>query len=178
VLALALLAAAFFLARRRDPVFRAALSRRLLRLPQIGALVAKVETERLTLLLGTMVAAGVALPTALSAAREAASNAALRLALGQSQRAIERGERLAASLAASGVVPPLALELLRVGEETGDLAPMLLKASDMLRKEIEATASEWIALVAPISLLILGLMVGLIALALFGTVLDVYDFAS
>ena len=41
-------------------------------------------------------------------------------------------------------MPALALELVRVGEETGDLAPMLLKASDMLRKEIEATATEWI----------------------------------
>ena len=75
-------------------------------------------------------------------------------------------------------MPALALELVRVGEETGDLAPMLLKASDMLKREIEATASEWIALVAPVSLIVLGLIVGLIALALFGTVLEVYDIAS
>ncbi len=177
-LALVLLGAAWFIARRRDPAFRVAASRRLLALPLVGALIAKVETERAALLLGTMLEAGVALPAALAAARDAAGNAALAAGLGASLRAVERGERLTASLEAAGAVPALALELVRVGEETGDLAPMLLKASDMLRKEIEATATEWIALVAPVSLVVLGLIVGLIALALFGTVLDVYDIAS
>jgi general secretion pathway protein F len=144
----------------------------------LGTLVAKVETERAALLLGTMIEAGVALPTALDAARAASGNEALRAGLAESQRAVERGERLTRALDAAGAVPPLALELVRVGEETGDLAPMLLKASDMLRKEIEATATEWIALLAPLCLVVLGLLVGLIALALFGTVLEVYDFAS
>ena len=63
----------------------------------------------------------------------------------ESLRRIERGERVATALAAAGLVPELALELVRVGEETGDLAPMLLKASDILRQEIEATTNEWIA---------------------------------
>ena len=125
-----------------------------------------------------MVAAGVALPAALAAAREASSNAALRVGLEAAGRAVERGERVAAALAAIGLVPELALELVRVGEETGDLAPMLLKASDILRREIEATSTEWIALAAPLSMIVLGLIVGAIALAIFGTVLEVYDIAS
>jgi general secretion pathway protein F len=178
VIALVILAAMWLAARRRDPAFRVAFSRRVLALPQIGGLIAKVESERMALLIGTMLEAGVALPSALAAARDAAGNAALAAGLGQAVSAVERGERLTASLAAAGAVPALALELVRVGEETGDLAPMLLKASDMLKKEIEATASEWIALVAPVSLIVLGLIVGLIALALFGTVLEVYDIAS
>ncbi len=178
MLALALVGALWFAARRRDPAFRVAAARRLLALPQVGGLIAKVETERMALLLGTMIEAGVALPSALAAARDAAGNAALAAGLGQALGAVERGERLTRSLEAAGVVPALALELVRVGEETGDLAPMLLKASDMLKREIEATASEWIALVAPVSLIVLGLIVGLIALALFGTVLEVYDIAS
>jgi general secretion pathway protein F len=177
-LALVVLAAMWFTVRRRDPAFRVAVSRRILAVPHIGALIAKVEAERMALLLGTMIEAGVALPTALAAAQEAAGNAALAAGLGLSRAAVERGERLTQSLAAAGAVPALALELVRVGEETGDLAPMLLKASDMLKREIEATASEWIALVAPISLLVLGVIVGLIALALFGTVLEVYDIAT
>jgi len=178
VLVLVLLAAAWLIVSRRDPAFRVALSRRILALPQVGALIAKIETERASLLLGTMIEAGVPLPAALAAARDAAGNAALAAGLGESVRAVERGERLTAALDASGTVPALALELVRVGEETGDLAPMLLKASDMLKKEIEATATEWIALVAPVSLVILGVIVGLIALALFSTVLEVYDIAS
>ncbi len=67
---------------------------------------------------------------------------------------------------------------MRVGEETGDLAPMLLKAGDILRKEIEAASNEWLAIIGPLSMLILGLLIGAIALALFSTILDVYDIAS
>jgi general secretion pathway protein F len=174
----ALAVAAFIAVRRRDAAFRLALSRRVLALPAIGALVRKVESERLTFLLGHMVEAGIALPAALAAARESSGNEALRVGLGAAGLGIERGERVGAALAAMGVVPELALELVRVGEETGDLAPMLLKASDILRREIEATTTEWIALVAPLSMVVLGLIVGAIALAIFGTVLEVYDIAS
>ena len=125
-----------------------------------------------------MVAAGVALPAAVAAARDATSNEALRAGLAEAGRGIERGERVTAALAATGFMPDLALELVRVGEETGDLAPMLLKASDILRKEIDATATEWIGVVGPLSMLVLGLLIGAIALALFSTVLEVYDIAS
>jgi general secretion pathway protein F len=174
LLALAL----FYLARRHDPAFRAAVARKLLALPVIGTLIAHVESERLLFLLGPRVAAGVALPAAVAAARDASANAALRAGLAEAGRRIERGERVAAALASTGVVPQLALELVRVGEETGDLAPMLLKASDILRKEIDATTNEGLALVAPLSMVVLGLLIGAIALALFGTVLEVYDIAS
>jgi len=177
---LAVLAAfvAFLIWRRRDALFRLAWSRRLLRAPAIGVLMAKVETERLTFLLGHMIAAGVALPAALAAARDGSGNEALRAGLAEAVRAIERGERVITALAATGLVSDLALELIRVGEETGDLAPMLLKASDILRREIEASTTEWIGLLAPISMVLLGLLVGAIALAIFGTVLQVYDVAS
>lgn len=170
--------AVFYLVRRHDPGFRAAVARRLLALPAIGTVIAHVESERLLFLLGHMVAAGVALPAAVAAARDASGNEALRAGLAQAGRSIERGERVAAALAATGLVPQLALELVRVGEETGDLAPMLLKASDVLRKEIDSTSNEWLALVAPLTMVVLGLLIGAIALALFSTVLEVYDIAS
>ena len=95
-------------------------------------------------LLGHMTAAGVALPAAVAAARESSANAAVREGLAEAGRRIERGERVAAALAATGIVPELALELVRVGEETGDLAPMLLKAGDILRQEIEAATNDWL----------------------------------
>ena len=72
----------------------------------------------------------------------------------------------------------LALELVRVGEETGDLATMLLKASDILRRDIEAATTELIGLVTPVSVVLLGLLIGVIAYALLGTVMEVYDFAT
>lgn len=170
--------AALFLLKRRDAAFRIAVDRRLLAFPAVGALLTKVETERLAFLLGTMIAAGVAVPAGVTAARDATTNEALRAGLAEAGRAIERGEGVAASLAATRLLPDLALELVRIGEETGDLPAMLLKASDILRREIEATATEWIGIVAPLSMVVLGLIIGAIALAIFGTVLEVYDIAA
>jgi general secretion pathway protein F len=76
------------------------------------------------------------------------------------------------------LLPELALELVRVGEETGDLATMLVKAGDILRRDIEATTTELIGLVTPVSIVLLGLLIGVIAYALLGTVMEVYDFAT
>jgi general secretion pathway protein F len=178
-LAVAILAlVAFFLIRRRDAAFRIAFDRRLLALPGLGSLLTKIETERLTFLLGNLVAAGVELPRAVAATRDAMTNAAIRAGLGQALRGIERGDGVSPSLAAARLLPDLALELVRVGEETGDLAPMLLQASDIMRKEVEGATTELIGLIAPISIILLGLLIGGIALALFGTVMEVYDLAS
>jgi type II secretory pathway component PulF len=136
------------------------------------------EAERLAFLLGNLVAAGVPVPEAAGAAGAAMTNAAYRSGLAVAQRAIERGDRLSTALAEGALLPELALELVRVGEETGDLATMLLKASDILRRDIEATTTELIGLVTPVSIVLLGLLIGVIAYALLGTVMEVYDFAT
>lgn len=176
--ALILMLLAFYVIwRRRDPDFRAGFDRRLLALPGLGRMVARNEAERLAFLLGHLVAAGVAVPDALAATGSAMTNAAYRGGLVAAQRAVERGDRLSVALAAGALLPELALELVRVGEETGDLATMLLKAGDMLRRDIEATTSQLIGLVTPISIVLLGLLIGVIAYALLGTVMEVYDFA-
>ena len=175
---IALVLALYVVYRRRDAAFRAGFDGRLLRLPGLGRMLAKSEAERLSFLLGNLLAAGVPVPDAVAATGAATANAGYRSGLTAAQRAIERGDRLSAALAAGELLPALALELVRVGEETGDLATMLLKASDILRRDIEATTSELIGLVTPISIVLLGLLIGVIAYALLGTVMDVYDFAT
>jgi general secretion pathway protein F len=173
-----LVLALYVIWRRRDAEFRTRLDRRLLALPGLGQMLARSEAERLAFLLGNLVAAGVAVPDALAATGAAMSNAAYRGGLAAAQRAVERGDRLSAALAASALLPELALELVRVGEETGDLATMLLKAGDILRRDIEARTTELIGLVTPISIVLLGLLIGAVAYALLGTVMEVYDFAT
>ncbi len=81
----------------------------------------------------------------------------------QTERGIERGDGIAVSLDAAGVLPPLAGELVRIGEETGDLAPMLLKAGDLLRREFEATSRELIGHRHAARIVVLGLLVGGVA---------------
>lgn len=162
----------------RDPRFRLALHRRLLGLPGLGSLIAKIEAERLLHLLGNLVATGVELPAAVAATRAAMTNETFRSGLEAAERGIERGDGVAASLAAGGMLPEMAGELVRIGEETGDLAAMLLKAGDILRRDFEATSAELIALVTPISVILLGLLIGAVAVAILGTVMEVYDVAG
>jgi len=124
------------------------------------------------------VAAGVPVPEAAAATGDAMTNATYRVGLAAAEQAVARGDRLSAALAAGALLPELALELVRVGEETGDLATMLLRASDMMRRDLEASTTELIALVTPISIVFLGLLIGMVAYALLGTVMEVYDFAT
>ena len=163
--------------RQRDPAFRLALHRRVRRLPGLGALIGKIEAERLLYLLGSLLAAGVRLPEAIAATRAAMTSEAARAALAPVEQGIERGDRLAAAIAAGDILPELAVELVRVGEETGDLAPMLLKAGDVLRQEFETTSAGLIAVITPVAILVLGLLIGAVAVAILGTVMEVYDLA-
>jgi len=161
--------------RYRDREFRVALQRRMLHLPWLGPLIGKIEAERLSYLLGSLLSAGVALPGALSAARATAASDVFRAGLAGIERGVERGDGIATAFAASAILPELARELIRIGEETGDLAAMLLKASEMLRREFEATSSALVALVMPVSILALGLLIGLVAVAVLGSVIEAYD---
>ena len=118
------------------------------------------------------------MPAALSAARAATTSAAFRAGLASIEQGIDRGDGIAASFAASGILPEVAGELVRIGEETGDLGAMLLKASDILRREFEATSTALIGLVTPISIILLGLLIGVVAVAVLGAVMEAYDFAG
>ncbi len=175
---LALAIGVFVVIRRRDAGFRLAVARRVLRAPIFGPLLAKIEAERLVFLLGNLVASGVILPAAVAATGAAMINEAFRAVLADAKTGIERGDGVTASLSAGGLLPDLACELVRVGEETGDLAAMLVKASDILRREVEATTAEMIGLITPISILAMGLLIGGIAFAILGTVMEVYDIAG
>jgi general secretion pathway protein F len=166
-----------FAVRYRDPGFRLAFHRRLLGLPGLGSLIGKLEAERLFYLLGNLVSAGVELPAALAATRAAMTSEAFRAGVALTEQGIERGDGIATAFAASGILPEVAGELVHIGAETGDLASMLLKAGDILRQEFEATSVELIAVVTPISIVLLGLLIGTVAVAILGTVMEVYDLA-
>ncbi|MBV8535053.1 MAG: type II secretion system F family protein [Alphaproteobacteria bacterium] len=175
--AVAGLACAAIVFKWRDAAFRALLGRHLLSLPLIGPVIGKIEAERMTFLLGSLIVSGITVPNAVAATRDATQNETIRAGLATAALGIERGERVTPSLAAIGVLPEMALEFVRVGEETGELAPMLLRAGEILRKDVETTLAELISLITPVSTVALGLIIGVIALIIFGAILEVYDIA-
>ncbi|MBI3514395.1 MAG: type II secretion system F family protein [Proteobacteria bacterium] len=171
-------AAALFAQRLRDPGFRRAVDARVLRLPFFGPLLLKIEAERFGRLFGSLIEGGVAIPQALVIAGAAASNRAVTAAIQAAEARVQRGESISAALAAPGILPELLVELVRIGDETNRLPDVLIKASDILKQEIDATLSRTVALLTPASTILLGLLVGALMLGVFNAILEVYDLGT
>lgn len=159
----------------RRPRFRLRFDAILLALPVLGAILRRIEAERFARVLASLLAAGVELPRALATVREVAGNRAVAEALAAVESDVRRGETVARSLDASGVMPPLVVELAQVGEQTGRLDGLLHKAAEILQRELELTLQRLVALVTPVTTILLGLMVASLILAMINAVLEIYD---
>lgn len=159
--------------RWRRPAARARRDRALLRLPVAGHLLARIEVERLARSLATLLANGVALPAALGLAGAVANNQVIADAMAAAVDRVKQGERLAGVLDAAGAFPPLAVQLIRVGEESGRLEAMLLKLADAYAREVEVTMKRLLALLEPSLILLIGVFVAGIVLSLFAAIFGI-----
>jgi general secretion pathway protein F len=168
---------ATWVARRqlRRPAHRAQVDRWLLRVPLLGELLAKIDTARFARALGTLLANGVPPLTALAIVQDALANATLRRALADAATAMKDGGGLAAPLGRSGVFPRLAVHLLGVGEESGQLDPMLLKIAEVFDRDVRSTIERLMALLVPALTIALGAMVAVIITAVLMAILSAYD---
>ena len=159
--------------RWRRPAARAGRDRAVLRLPVVGHLLARIEVERLARSLATLLANGVALPAALELAGAAANNRVIADAVAVAVERVKQGERLAGVLEAAGGFPPLAVQFIRVGEESGRLESMLLKLADAYAQEVEVTLKRLVALLEPALILLIGVFVAGIVLSLFAAIFGI-----
>jgi type II secretory pathway component PulF len=141
-----------------------------LALPLVGPLWAKIETERWQRGLGILLANGVPLPRAVQVVAAGFSNQTLKAAGAHIAAAIPQGRGLAVVMAECGCFPTIAVQLVRVGEESGGLDAMLLQSADHQHEEVEHSLSRLIALIEPVLILVLGLAVAAVVLALLSTV--------
>jgi general secretion pathway protein F len=141
----------------------------------VGDLVGKLETARLTRTLGTLLSNGVPLLSALSIARNVISNTVLRKDLNDAAREVKTGGGLASNLAKTGRFPRLALQMISVGEETGQLDAMLMKVSDTYDQEVRNTIDRLLAIFTPVVTLLLALMIGTIVLSVLLAILGIND---
>jgi general secretion pathway protein F len=177
-LLLALLALGFGAAAwLADPARRAGWDRRMLRLPVLGALATKLEMSRLARTLGTLLQNGVPPLGALAIARETSRNAVFAAALDDVAERVKEGKGLAEPLAESGVVPPLAVHLVRVGEETARLEEMLLKIAEIYEEDSRRGIERLLALLVPGITVLLGLVVALVVGSILSAVLSAYELA-
>jgi general secretion pathway protein F len=150
---------------------------RALRLPVLGRLVLKYNLTLFARSLGTLLGNGVPLITALHIATETVSNLNLRQALAGVAPKVKGGGKMVDALQASGVFEPLAVNLVRVGEETGRMGPMLLELARIFNGDVEVGIKRGLTLLEPLLILVLGMLVASIIVSIMLGILSVNDLA-
>ena len=138
-----------------------------LRIPVIGTLMRKTAVARFTRTLGTLIHAGVPILEAIRITRDTSGNYVFEQALTKVHDSIREGESFADPLRESKVVDPIVVNMIDVGEETGELDTMLMKVADNYDEEVEIAVQNLIRLIEPALVVVLGGIVGVIVLALF-----------
>jgi type IV pilus assembly protein PilC len=156
-----------FTAAARTPRGALALDRARLRLPVIGPLLHKAITARIARMLATLLRSGIDLVTAMAVVRPVAGSAAYGAALERVDVALRAGDPLTAPLEAARLFDPLAIALVRVGEETGLVDEMLLKVAAYFESDVEAAIATLGAVIEPALIAGLGCVVGFIVFSVF-----------
>lgn len=168
------------LARRQmaRPAARERLDAMVLRLPLAGTLVRRYETALFSRTLGMLVRNGLPLLGALVIAKETVGNSVLARALEGVLEQLKEGRGFAAPLMATKAFPNLVGELAQVGEETGRLDDMLLKAADIYDAEVQRALERMLAFLVPALTLFLGALVAAVLGSVLGAILSVNELAQ
>jgi general secretion pathway protein F len=161
----------------KKPASRRRWDQRLLKMPGIGDLIAKIEVVRFARTLATLLKNGVSLLSALTITRETIRNGVFVEAVGTIIERAKTGKGLAEPLAQTKVFPPLAVHLVRVGEESGRQEEMLFKIADIFEGETRRSIDRMLALLGPALTIGLGLIVAAVISSILTAVLSVYDLA-
>lgn len=149
-----------------------------LRLPVLGGLLHKYDLTLFARSLGTLLGNGVPLLGALHIATETVGNGKLRLALTSVASKVKGGCKLVDALSATGIFEPLAINLIRVGEETGRIGPMLLELAHIFNRDVETGIKRALTMLEPLLILVLGLLIAAIIVSILLGILSVNDLAS
>lgn len=166
-----------FRAHLARPAVRYVWDKRLLHMPLVGDLLAKVETARFCRTLATLVENGVPLLGALTLVKDVVTNRVISEGIGQAAERLKRGRGLTEPLMELKILPPLALQMIKVGEESGRLEPMLAKVADVFDQEVRATVQRLLALLEPMLIVGLGVVVAGIIMSILVAILSVNQLA-
>jgi len=152
-----------FAAMLRTKSGRELYDRWLLRAPYIGPMVIKIVSARMARTLATLLSSGVQLLTALDAVKLLVGNRTLAREIENSRDGIREGHGMANTLGRSGLFPPLLIEMIRVGERSGELEPMLERAADAYEREVASSLAQMTTLLEPMmTVLMAGIIVFMI----------------
>lgn len=149
-----------------------------LKIPILGGIMAKSSIARFTRTLGTLISAGVPILDAINITKETAGNEVYARALSKVHDAIREGESMADPLRATKVCDAIVVNMIDVGEETGDLDKMLIKVADNYDNDVDVLVGSLISILEPVMVVVLGLIVGFIVIALFSPMISLIQAVS
>jgi type IV pilus assembly protein PilC len=164
-----------FTLARKQPRVRFLLDTLKLKVPVFGPLFHKVALSRFTRNFGSLLRAGVPILSALEIAADTVNNGVMSNAINDVKSAVKEGESIASPLTKHEVFPPMTVQMIAVGEETGAIDEMLEKISDFYDQEVEATTEQLTALLEPLMIAVLGGIVGGMVIALYMPMFKIFD---
>jgi type IV pilus assembly protein PilC len=139
----------------------------MLRIPAIGELLRKIAVARFCRTLSTLVSSGVPILDGLEITAKTSGNAIIEDAIMAVRRAVEEGRTLSGPLEETKVFPPMPVQMINVGEQTGALDQMLSKIADFYEDEVDTAIENLMALLEPIMIVVLGVIIGTIVAAMY-----------
>lgn len=141
----------------------------------MGDVIRKLETARFCRTLGTLLKSGVPLLQSLNNAKDVIGNQAVALPIEAVLKGAKEGKGISTPLSAAHVFPPLALSMIRVGEETGQLDVMLLKVATAYEKSLKEAVKRFVSFLEPVVILIMGLIIGFIIVSMLMAIFSITD---
>ncbi len=141
----------------------------------LGDLIKKIETARFCRTLGTLLRSGVSFLQALNNSKDVISNQVIAKAIETVSKGTKEGKGIADPLADANVLPPLALSMIRVGEETGQLDTMLLKVATAYEKSLRDSIKRFVSFIEPAMILLMGLVIGFIVISMLMAIFSITD---
>jgi general secretion pathway protein F len=163
----------YFVWQMGRPESKFAWDGRMLRLPLAGDLLTKIEIARFARTLGTLLSNGIPLLAGLTIVKDTVGNSVIAAGLEAAREQLKAGQGLSKPLMAQGIFPQLAVHMVGVGEETGQLDEMLTRVADVYDREVSMAVKRMLALLEPVMILGLGLVIGGIIISILLAILKV-----
>jgi general secretion pathway protein F len=160
-----------------DPIRKKVWDGRFLKLPMAGAIITNKETANISRTLGTLLGNGVSILAALVIVRETVDNLVLAEVLQGAEEQLKQGKHLSDALLEKRLFPKMAMQMIKMGEETGRLEEMLLRVAAIYDKQLRVAIQRLLAFLEPALIITLGLMIAGIIVSILLAILSVNDLA-
>jgi general secretion pathway protein F len=161
-----------------DPIKKKVWDGRFLKLPLAGNIITNKETANISRTLGTLLGNGVSILSAMIIVRETVDNLVMAAAIADAEEQLKQGKHLSDALLEKRIFPKMAMQMIKMGEETGRLEEMLLRVANIYDKQLRVAIQRMLAFLEPALIISLGLMIAGIIVSILLAILSVNDLAT